>query len=756
MTPERLFELLPAIYRIRDAEHGGPLEALLRVIGEQVNVVEDDIARLYDNWFIETCDDWVVPYIGALVGYRPVPDSGQPGDVRTARGRARNRVLVPRREVANTIRYRRRKGTLALLELLARDVAGWPARAVEFYRLLTWNQALNHQHLDRARTVDVRRGSVLDLAGGPFDEVAHTVDVRRVNSRRTAGRHNIPSVGVFIWRLEAYPVTETPACCVESAGPHCFTFSVLGNDAPTFVHAEPEADPTEIAGELNLPVPIRRRLLAEQRDRIYGPSRSLFIWTGAKRGRAVTIEPVAPERIVAADLSGWRYLPRRGTVAVDPVLGRIAFPTQHAPKNGVWVSYRYGFSADLGGGEYDRPIAEPAGATVYRVSQDGALDTIAKALAEWHTDQPADAVIEIDDSRVYVEPVHVEFGAAHRSLQLRAANCRRPVIRLLDWQTSQPDALTVTGRERSRFVLDGLMVTGRGVQVGGDLARVTIRHSTLVPGWGLGGDCEPERASEPSLEVFSPDVCVTIEHSIVGAIQINPISPASGEEAPPPTAAPESEVQQARCAGIGPGGRLDPIRLCISDSIVDATDSDLEAIGAPGCPVGHAALTIARATVVGRVQVHAIELGENCIFDGVVAVARRQHGCLRFSYVTPGSRTPKRFHCQPDLAEQAAVEALRAEAAAASQPAPTPAVLDAARASERIRVRPQMNGRRYGQPTYCQLAAACAPEIVRGADDESEMGVFHDLFQPEREANLRARLNEYVPAGADVGVILAS
>ena len=60
------------------------------------------------------------------------------------------------------------------------------------------------------------------------------------------------------------------------------------------------------------------------------------------------------DRIVAADLTGWTYLPRRGTVAVDPVLGRIAFPPQQPPKNGVWVSYRYGFSADMGGGEYDR------------------------------------------------------------------------------------------------------------------------------------------------------------------------------------------------------------------------------------------------------------------------------------------------------------------------------------------------------------------------------------------------------------------
>ena len=158
----------------------------------------------------------------------------------------------------------------------------------------------------------------------------------------------------------------------------------------------------------------------------------------------------------------------------------------------------------------------------------------------------------------------------------------------------------------------------------------------------------------------------------------------------------------------------------------------------------------------GRVQVHAIALGENAIFDGRVTVARRQHGCVRFSYVTPGSRTPRRFHCQPDLAEAFVVQALRAAAAAASLPPPAAAVLDAAASCERIRMRPHFNSRRYGMPTYCQLSADSAQEIRRGAEDESEMGVFHDLFQPQREANLRTRLDEYVPAGADVGVILAS
>lgn len=232
---DRLYELLPTVYRQRDAEQGLPLRALLRVIAEQVNVVEDDIAQLYDNLFIETCQDWVVPYIGDLIGYEPVIDPGvSPGAGASEPGQQLARIISPRREVASTIPYRRRKGTLALLELLAGDVAGWPARAVELYELVAFTQAINHLRPSRGRTVDLRHGDALDRLGGPFDEIAHTVDIRRITSRRTRGRHGVSSIALFVWRLRAYPVTRAPAHLLEEVGSNLYTFSALGNDTVLF------------------------------------------------------------------------------------------------------------------------------------------------------------------------------------------------------------------------------------------------------------------------------------------------------------------------------------------------------------------------------------------------------------------------------------------------------------------------------------------------------------------------------------------
>jgi hypothetical protein len=109
-----------------------------------------------------------------------------------------------------------------------------------------------------------------------------------------------------------------------------------------------------------------------------------------------------------------------------------------------------------------------------------------------------------------------------------------------------------------------------------------------------------------------------------------------------------------------------------------------------------------------------------------VLAERLQQGCVRFSFLPPGSRVPRQYNCQPTTEDQAA------------------------------RVRPVFTSRRYGDAAYCQLSRKCAVEIRQGADDEAEMGAFHDLYQPQRETNLRARLDEYLRFGLEAGIFNAS
>jgi hypothetical protein len=757
--PDRLYKLLPVIHRQRDAEQGFPLQALLRVIAEQVLIVEKDIAQLYDNWFIETCQDWVVPYIADLIGYQVVHEAGEPDGVTTPEEQLRDKILIPRRDVANTIHDRRRKGTRSLLEQLADDVAGWPARAVEFYTLLGWYQNINSLHLGRGRTVDVRDGNALDRLNGAFDELAHSVDVRRIVSHRTPGWYNIPGVGLFVWRLKVYSVTRTRARLLEDVGSEFFSFSILGNDTQLYTKAQPKAEGQRNTNELNFPTPIRRRSFerdiklaqAQGKDEsdYYGEDKSLFIWTGQPQGSQparrsskaqpqssaqppqVTWNPVSLDRIVAADLSGWQYLPTGDKVAVDPVLGRIAFAPNHEPKGGLRVLYHYAFSADIGGGEYNRPILSPAGGyQLFRVSkQEGDIRTIAEALKLWqdwktkHPGEPHNAVIEIADSGVYIEDsLQVSLGE-QENLQIRAANRKRPVIRLEEERVDRTNALRleisaqVSGMSGSRFTLDGLLIFGRGIHIEGGFAELAIRHCTLVPGWDLEHDCEPKAAHEASLTLSNTDACVTIEHSILGSIVV------------------DEDVAQD-----------DPLPLKISDSVLDATDNARAVLSTSDRLKAYARMEMRRCTVFGKVEVHMIDLAENSIFNGIVKVARTQTGCIRFCYVPDGSRTPRQYNCQPQLVEQAVDD----------NPEIPPQDKGQAEQSESDRVRPLFNSTRYGTPTYCQLADDCAGEITRGADDESEMGVFHDLFQPQRAANLRARLDEFTPAGMAAGIIFAS
>src|SRR5437660_1936127 len=168
---DRLYQLLPPVYRARDVAPGYPLRALLQVIAKEVGVVEHDIASTYDNWFIETCADWVVPYLGDLIGYRPVHSAADPSGPDSGADEGAT-ILVPRREVANTVRFRRRKGTLPVLKELARAVTGWPAWAVEFSQHLGLTQPMTRPRLKQGQLIDLRKGDVLARLGTSFDAVA--------------------------------------------------------------------------------------------------------------------------------------------------------------------------------------------------------------------------------------------------------------------------------------------------------------------------------------------------------------------------------------------------------------------------------------------------------------------------------------------------------------------------------------------------------------------------------------------------------
>ncbi|MCD9877613.1 hypothetical protein [Streptomyces guryensis] len=695
--PDGLAALLPRWHLLRDAEEGEPLRALLAVIAEQLDRVRDGVEQGYEDLFVETAAPWVLPYLGDLVGYRTLPGyervltTGLHDGGRDALAEA----VAPRADVAATVANRRRKGTLHLLEEISEQVADHPARAVELSRLVAANQSVKlYRDTGRGRLLDLRDGSALALQGGPFDTTARTVDVRRANSPRRQGGWSPAGVALFVWRLKAYSLTSSPAYCIDRAR-NLYTFSILGNDSPLVTKPVPEPSPTHIATVDNVPAFITRRLLHDRLLDYYGPGKSFVIRRDGED------KPVPPSDIVVADLSDWRYRPGRGQIAVDPELGRIAFGSRSAPRQGVWVDHHYAYGADMGGGEYQRPDrVDRPDATFYRVGPGQPYRQIMDAYRAWQHDRRAgrtgpDGIIEITHSGASQEQLDFDLDPGDR-LELRAAEGTRPVIRLLDWYSNRPDALNVRAvqedcapHERPRIVLDGLLVAGRGINVTGPMGAVVVRHSTLVPGWSLEPRCEPHSPEEPSIVLDRTTACLQIEHSILGTIEV-----------------------------IGDEVSEDPLDIHLSDSILDATGHDREALSAPDCRLAHAVLHVHRTTVIGEVHTHAVEIAENSVFTGRLQVARRGIGCLRYSAVPAGSRTPRRHRCTD--------------------------------------VRPLFASVRYGTPWYGQLADRCPEEIRRGADDGAELGAFHDLYRPQREDGLRARLAEYTPAGTDAGIFFVT
>ncbi len=686
---QRLLELLPAIYRIRDAEiaeradlESGPLEDLLSIIAHQIALVEENIEQGYDDLFIETCADWLTPYIGDLIGYQAlhgnVPD-----------------VASPRAEVAHTIALRRRKGTAVVLEQLARDVTDWDARAVEFFKQLGWTQHMNHNRDDVHYSPELRNMEPLARIGSAFNSVQHTVDVRRVETNR--GRFNIPNIGIFLWRLKAYPHTRVPALRLAARR---YLVSPLGHALPLYSH--PRKSTTGFISELsiaeNVPESLRRRQLHDHLDSYYGlraaiteaidndePSLVLYV-DGVE---------IARNQVHACDLSDdgadWAHQPAAGIYAIDPVLGRIALPTDAADPAEVQLSYHHGFSADMGGGEYEREGSFALQDTPVKVPDDHS--TIQAALIAIS----GSGVVEITDNSHYEETLSVNV-TEDAGIELRAADGCNPHLSLTG-------PLSVSGGDGSRFSINGCLVSGDLIAVpdagSNKLTRLEIVHCTLVPGRTLDADGRPVTPAAVSVSVALPGVTVSIERSITGAQRI---------------------VAESR--------------VSLVDSIVDATDIEAVAFASLDDNGPCAAFSANASTVIGKI--HAREFGtvSNCIllarqaevdsWNAAVWTERKQTGCVRFSYLPFDSIVPRRYRCQPDSSDSAR------------------------------RLSPRFTSLNYGQAAYAQLSPRTAEEIWRGADDESEMGAFHHLYAPQRDRNLRIRLREYLRVGLEAGIFYES
>jgi hypothetical protein len=525
---DRLWSLMPEIYRTTDTDTDdavvhGPLRELCNRIGAQMAVVRRSIDRLWDDQSIESCDDWVVPYIGDLLATNLVNGT----DSRSQR-----------REVAKTIYYRRRKGTAPILEEIAHDVTGWDARVVEFFRRLARTRhgldpaiglpSMSDDPVGARRLqlasglVGPRTGTVIggtaslhDVYGSSksrtaFDEFFYTVDVRR--GEGMAGWYNIPRLGVFLWRLASFPESEDDAnellsMPVAGAGP-CndhFTFDPTGRQVPLFmapsIAAERYGSKWVSAPEWQLPGPLAQALLDDDR-------RSDKVQPDVYASSSVA--SISMRSVGVFDTDTDTLLPLDEQLRIWPEFG--VFATTPAPKLRVW--YHYGFSSRIGAGAYDRrPLANAAAAPGLEQAVSGGANVGAIA---------ATSTLTLGDSLTYTTVPDVPDVA---DLTLRSRNKRRPLIR--------PPAARAPwafhGAAGAKLRLEGVFLSGGcDIALTGEFDEVTISFATLDPGEAAtSGSPSPfanaidGRALAPSTLWIEASVgLLTIDRSITGPIRV--------------------------------------------------------------------------------------------------------------------------------------------------------------------------------------------------------------------------------------------
>lgn len=800
----RLWNLLPAIYRTMDAGPTpgapGPLQELCNRIGAQAAVVRRSIDRMDENQSIETCDDWVIPYIGDLVATRLV----------SCLDAAAQRI-----DVAKTIYYRRRAGTVGVLEELAADIASRDARLVEFFRRLgrtrhQFDPPLSYQienlisgpvgFTDNSLEImeglfgaysntpaggfaDLRNAYAASNAGSAFDEYAYTADLRA--GGQTLGHFNIHNLGVFIWWQQAFPISA--ATPVRNKTGTCFTFDPTGRDIPLFAYSQRIGEAGSWGehwvspDEWMLSVPIREILWKTLLPQPPTASNELYPDNFAPQSLSVGLMAAGSGAPIALS-----------QLSIHPEQGRFSF-TSGAPSASanLAVCYNFGLLSEIGAGGYNNAILSELSLPAATVNLSGGndavpdLDTVLGAVNQ-------DVVIQINDSLTYAGPTTSLNVPNGTTVAVCAESDQRPVFR---W-TGANATWTIIGNASSSvsptiFVLEGILLQGANIILQGSFDSVYLRMMTLDPGTSgptpptsttmFGGAIDGLPLSPVALLIEGSVTNLYLERCIAG-----PIRTVNGGVIQQMTAA-DSIIQSIPTHLVPAIGTLNNPTIFDYVSLATSLKYQSNALAATAVS-GSGALSDGLAgyqvgdmpsTSLQKVMIAAIEqftpaeaeaawplaladlalgfsegtvslsrctvLGptythrlaaSESILDDSATVEDAQTGCVRFSAFATGSNLHQPYRCVQVVANA-----------------------------------PLFESRSFGQPDYAQLrsdadawilapgqgsnacncgddsAVTAALTILEGAQNGSEMGVYCLEAIPLKRRGLALKYEEYSPIG---------
>ncbi len=752
-----LYERLPEIYRVKDQEQTPPgqLKNYLAIVEHIFNGIHENIESLYDDLFIETCDDWVIPYIGDLLGTSHL--KGDPWPLRA--------------DVADTIALRRRKGTLASIERLTYNLTQWGVHTVELRENLVWNQHLNHQRPDiggdppygsitrftpiRGGTVTLRDPAMLSLLHTPFEPFAHLADLKPPSLGNIS--YNLPNLAIFLWRLKDYQVKFTkPIVQIQATGttePDEATHVVqvlvhpLGDPIRLFntYQFNPDKEPPVITQLDATPgfIPMARLTTNSEAGK---PEKYVAIATYNPIDTDIASLDIAevglqlhfPESEFAeTNLSEWTIRGEnlcaweRGIqpplkdreIAIDPIIGRILIGVSSpeeatALKNYLLLTYTYGAVGNVGAHPISRTLPNKWNEETVVLKSVNLFqgETLNSALNNIQ-DEDSPVVIEIQDSLVHVLDLSAIAGTfdedgglglrLNRSLIIQAADGQRPIIKLVQPLRVRPYDVSAAGNLTLR--LEGLYVT-RDESFPADapliaraaLNRLEIVDCTLDPGGQklLDGTAEGTRQPlRPSLELRHPYGFDTAEE----------------EEAFDQT--PEIILERTIAGSVlCDRGYL----LCLSHSIIDAgkgVNDDPEssfAVSNATDPENNwgPPTQVNGITVFGLMRVEQIS-GRGGIWVHGLEVLNNQIGCIRYSYFSgKGDRLPQNLGCVTGK-------------------------------EAKLRFVSEI----FGEPAYGQLARASDFDLRERGPRDDAMGAFGFLLEAHKWRNLQIRFREFMPVG---------
>ncbi|KEF42628.1 MAG: hypothetical protein ER33_05025 [Cyanobium sp. CACIAM 14] len=774
-----LFGRLPEIYRTRDAEQtpANQLRAYLAAVEAAYGALHDNIRQLYDDMFIDTCDDWVIPYLADLLGSSHL--KGEPRSLRA--------------DVADTIALRRRKGTLGAIERLAVNLTGWACRAVELRENLAWTQHLNHPRPDagglppyarsslsrfdvpRGGTAPLRDPAQLKLLGTPFDPFACTADVRpALDDTRSI---NLPNLAVFLWRLAAYR-TQPGLPLVKGVSDLGAQPSALARFALRF-----DLDPLDLPVRLfNTSRPGFRRadtsggIVAPltEADGVPGPMPAARLSSDAPAGHPEAYvaldfyddlaapptgfdlgdvglqlflpQSLLPLLIPPAPATAWRWLfrgdnlcawetglrrpLRTGEIVIDPAIGRVLIGMESgAQRDGlvtsdgaggfisrVYASYTYGAVGPVGAHPLTRPF--PAATTAFERRSVGPVSGGASLQVALEgldgVSQPV--VIEIHDSGVHRIDLSALAGTAiDGGVSLRLAHSL--TIRAIG---DHRPVLLLAQPLAFRPVTAAAATT--------DTPAVRLEGLVLAPdasGPFPAGEALVGRAAVARLEIIS---CTLVPggHAlrdgsradrVMGLHLVNGYGFADPADVDAFLPTPDIVIQRSITGALAIDDRYS---IAIKDSIVDASPRSADP---PGSVFAIAAATDAangwgaRLDFEGLTCFGAVRVfavgGLGGIFSRRFEVLDNQHGCIKWTWFSGDGDRLPPNHFCLNGQEARLV----------------------------------FSSDRYNDPGYAQIARESDPRIRALGPDDDAMGAFGFLLEAHKWINLQVRLREFMPIG---------